>query len=193
MDYVNLGDGVFDKVSNESLIQTVWDTQKTAPEKNVHEISKLGAENIIRQAMLNRSMDNVTVIMISLAGIENGIQALQQNLYFDRKYEITSQQDTSMSKGGLPTSAGGIGKQLQLENYEINVGKYNTDHKSNMMALKPSLLLENSRLQSHREHVSKGRAQQTAVLPEIRSSSYHNIYGQTPKISQPTTTPRDGK
>jgi len=74
-DFIVLGsDGIFDKLSNRDTIQCVWNGCSEEPQSNVHQQSRLGCEQILKNSLLRRSLDNVTVVMISFANFKHFIK-----------------------------------------------------------------------------------------------------------------------
>jgi len=70
-DFIVLGcDGIFDKLTNEDTIGVVWETLKKREAKSIHDLLKLGVENIIRESLLRKSLDNVTAIIIAFSSLE---------------------------------------------------------------------------------------------------------------------------
>jgi serine/threonine protein phosphatase PrpC len=73
-DFVLLGsDGVFDRLTNTQIVQTVWETitYHKGKSEDVNQEFVLGecVNNVLKRAMLSRSEDNVTVIMVCLANL----------------------------------------------------------------------------------------------------------------------------
>eukprot|EP00831_Metopus_contortus_P010745 TRINITY_DN14204_c0_g1_i2.p1 TRINITY_DN14204_c0_g1~~TRINITY_DN14204_c0_g1_i2.p1 ORF type:complete len:202 (-),score=36.05 TRINITY_DN14204_c0_g1_i2:143-748(-) len=66
-DYVVLGsDGIFDKLSNKDVIQCVLNTIKEPLlAKSVHHECGLAVECIIKNSLLRKSFDNVTILMVA--------------------------------------------------------------------------------------------------------------------------------
>jgi len=66
-DFIVLGcDGIFDVLSNEEVVEIVWSTVKSKKAKTLHEAMKMAVESIIREALLKKSLDNVTAIIVCL-------------------------------------------------------------------------------------------------------------------------------
>ena len=65
-----LGDGIYDKLSNEEIIGSFWDSVKKKEAKNIHEGLKLGVESIIKESLLKKSLDNVTAIIVAFSNLE---------------------------------------------------------------------------------------------------------------------------
>ncbi len=52
------------------MVQCVWNTLKDEPTNSVHQQSGLGVEAIIKNALMRRSLDNVTVVLISFRSFQ---------------------------------------------------------------------------------------------------------------------------
>ena len=63
-------DGVFDKLSNRETAQCVWNSVQDARAPNVHQQTGLGVEYILKNSLLRRSLDNVTVVIISFSNFK---------------------------------------------------------------------------------------------------------------------------
>jgi len=57
-------------MTNDEIIGAVWDCFKKREAKNIHELTKLAAENILKESMLRKSLDNVTAIVVALSNLE---------------------------------------------------------------------------------------------------------------------------
>lgn len=75
-DFIVLGcDGIFDKMSNEDITQCVWNsvndnkTMKVA--NNIHKQTGMAVEYILKNSLLRRTLDNVTVVMISFKNFKH--------------------------------------------------------------------------------------------------------------------------
>jgi protein phosphatase 2C family protein 2/3 len=70
-DFIILGcDGIYDKMTNEDTIGVVWDTMKKREAKSIHDLLKVGVENIVKDSLLRKSLDNVTAIIIAFSSLE---------------------------------------------------------------------------------------------------------------------------
>ena len=63
-------DGVFDKLTNRETAQCVWNSVQDARAPNVHQQTGLGVEYILKNSLLRRSLDNVTVVIISFSNFK---------------------------------------------------------------------------------------------------------------------------
>ena len=63
-------DGIFDKLSNRESIQCVWNTVHDEAAPNIHQFSGLGVECILKNSLMRRTLDNVTVVIISFANFK---------------------------------------------------------------------------------------------------------------------------
>lgn len=57
-------------MTNEEIIGAVWDSFKKREAKTVHELTKMAAENILKESMLRKSLDNVTSIVVAFSNLE---------------------------------------------------------------------------------------------------------------------------
>jgi len=65
-DFIILGcDGIFDKLTNKEAIQCVWNSIKNELALNVHQQCAVGIETILKNALMKRSLDNVTSLIIA--------------------------------------------------------------------------------------------------------------------------------
>jgi len=71
VDFIVLGsDGIFDVMSNEEVIKSVWDTINTEESTDIHELLRLASENLIKETLLKKSFDNVTAIIVAFPALE---------------------------------------------------------------------------------------------------------------------------
>ena len=68
---IKKGDGIFDKLTNEEVVAATWNTWADKRNQNVHLALKNGVEHIIKESMLNKSLDNVTGILIAFSHLES--------------------------------------------------------------------------------------------------------------------------
>jgi protein phosphatase PTC2/3 len=69
-EFIVLGsDGVFDKMTNREVVQSAVAGIVEGKKKNLHEMCAGAAENVMRMAMIRRSLDNVTVVVVGLEGM----------------------------------------------------------------------------------------------------------------------------
>lgn len=71
-DFIILGcDGIFDKLSNEDAVSCVWnsvrDNHSLKMASNVHKQSGMAVEYILKNSLLRRTLDNVTVVLIAFS------------------------------------------------------------------------------------------------------------------------------
>lgn len=57
-----LGDGIFEKATNDELVAEVWRLFHKSENTNldIHTFAKLAAESVIKESLLKKSLDNVT-------------------------------------------------------------------------------------------------------------------------------------
>ena len=110
------GDGIYDKLENEEIINTVWDIIKTkgSQTNNVHELLKYCVEGIIKEALLRKSLDNVTAIIIAFS-----------NLEFN-KFESLEPRNIISRHGSKPTSSKSDHFGSELYHNSTSNGHYNS-------------------------------------------------------------------
>jgi len=77
-DFIVLGcDGIYDKLSNEEVSKVVWDTMNDESLTNFHQALGAASENILKKALLSKSFDNVTAIVLGFSNLENHFNSLR--------------------------------------------------------------------------------------------------------------------
>ena len=100
-DYVILAsDGIYDKLSNKDVIQCVTNTINDKKEyKSVHNVCASAVECIVKNALMRKSFDNVTVVMLAFKHFK---QFVKQKLGLSKKSGAMSMREalngTSYSK-----------------------------------------------------------------------------------------------
>lgn len=78
-DYIALGcDGIFDKLTNEETANCVWRAAHDnkhhhivkGSATDVHKLSGVGIDYILKNSLLRRSLDNVTAVLIAFSGFK---------------------------------------------------------------------------------------------------------------------------
>lgn len=64
------GDGIYDKLSNQEVIETVWSTAHDNKGDNIHQACANAVENIMKTAISKRTVDNITVVMIAFSSFK---------------------------------------------------------------------------------------------------------------------------
>lgn len=77
-DFIVLGcDGIFDKMSNENILECVWnsvsDNRQMKVANNIHKQTGMAVEYILKNSLLRRTLDNVTVVMISFKNFKKAV------------------------------------------------------------------------------------------------------------------------
>lgn len=59
-------------MSNSEIIHMVWDTLRRdeGKFKNLHEFCGLAVQNVMKLAFHKKTLDNITVVMVALEGLE---------------------------------------------------------------------------------------------------------------------------
>jgi protein phosphatase 2C family protein 2/3 len=70
-DFIMMGsDGIFDKLSNKDVVQCVWNSTKTERAGKIHQQCGIAVDNIMKNALLRRSLDNVTSLIIAFENMK---------------------------------------------------------------------------------------------------------------------------
>ena len=82
-------------------MKALWETCSVHKYRNIHEFSARATENLMRDALLHKTLDNITTVMISFKNLKNalfpkkksgGLEATNVdkngNLIIDSKYLI---------------------------------------------------------------------------------------------------------
>lgn len=81
-DFIVLGcDGIFDKMSNQDVIMSAWRAaydNKHHPNvrgqaQDIHKLCGLGVEYILKNSLLRRSLDNVTVVIVGFSNFKHAV------------------------------------------------------------------------------------------------------------------------
>lgn len=65
-DFIVMGsDGIFDRLNNKDAIQCVWNTVREEKAQKVHQQCGIAADSVMKNALLRRSLDNVTSVIIA--------------------------------------------------------------------------------------------------------------------------------
>lgn len=84
------GDGIFDKLSNLEIIDSVWaSTHEDIKSSNIFDLSGKVADMIMKQSMNNGTLDNITCIFICFNNFKKNLQ---------RKFSINSNSNNSKNK-----------------------------------------------------------------------------------------------
>ena len=68
----NLGDGIYDRLENEQILNKIWTYKKFGQiSTDIHKLCAKITDAIIKYSMEKNSVDNVTVIFIAFKNFEN--------------------------------------------------------------------------------------------------------------------------
>jgi len=67
-------DGIFDKLKNTECVQCVWNTVKTEKVPKIHQQCGVAVDCVLKNALLRRSLDNVTVLIIAFANMKKAMK-----------------------------------------------------------------------------------------------------------------------
>ena len=113
-DFIVLGcDGIFDRLSNEQVLDACWDTinsiksneikQGSTTPMTVHQVSGSMADAIIKQAALERSLDNLTIVIVSFDNLQDFLVDRQPMRLENHLFQIKEVESGSTSTLIQPT------------------------------------------------------------------------------------------
>jgi protein phosphatase 2C family protein 2/3 len=72
-DFIVLAcDGIFDKMNNPEVVKSCWDSTQIRA-SDVHHQCSIAVESLMRESLIRRTLDNITVVMISLSGFKRAL------------------------------------------------------------------------------------------------------------------------
>ena len=70
--YLNIGDGIFDRLDNEQIFNKIWSYKKKGEvHKDIRTLCGTITDGIIKYSLQNETTDNVSVIFIAFKNFEN--------------------------------------------------------------------------------------------------------------------------
>lgn len=83
-DFIVLGcDGIFDRLSNQHVLDVTWDTFNSAKngdgECSIHQVTGMMTDSVLKQSAIEKSFDNLTIVMISFKNLEDSFNQRAQN------------------------------------------------------------------------------------------------------------------
>jgi len=70
-DFIVLAcDGIFDKLNSQEAVKMIWESTSERA-SDIHQQCGLGVEGIMRESLVRRTLDNITVVMISLKNFKH--------------------------------------------------------------------------------------------------------------------------
>lgn len=75
----NSGDGIFDKLTSKESLRAVWEATYENNYNDVHGFCGKAIENLMRESLVKRTLDNITVVMVAFKNLKNGIFKVRQS------------------------------------------------------------------------------------------------------------------
>ncbi len=73
-DFIVMGsDGIFDRLSNKDVVQCVWNTVSQEKAAKIHQQCGVAADSVLKNALLRRSLDNVTSVIIAFPRFKSSV------------------------------------------------------------------------------------------------------------------------
>jgi len=126
---INLGDGIFDKLTTKEVVDIVWNSTKENLGDNIHQVCATAVEQIMKTAIGKRTVDNITVVMIAFSSFKNflfpkkpeliGHNSLD-NIDVGRKQYILDNSLTGNNSFDLDNRSFSLGEELNIVNVDPN-------------------------------------------------------------------------
>jgi serine/threonine protein phosphatase PrpC len=97
--YLNIGDGIFDRLDNEEIFNKIWSYKKKGEvHEDIRTLCGKITDGIIKYSMQKNSGDNVSVIFIAFKNFENKMKDPNfEYTAFPKVVNIKEKYDFSMS------------------------------------------------------------------------------------------------
>jgi len=92
-------DGVYDKMENLDVAHSVWGSM-AIKETDVHKQSAVAVETLMKESLIQKTMDNITVVMVSFAGFERasfGAESPQEELHSSQLLQKSMLNNSSLN------------------------------------------------------------------------------------------------
>jgi len=112
-DFIVLAcDGIYDKLSSRDVVKCVWESTREKA-SDIHQQCGLGVEEIMRESLNRRTLDNITVLMICFKNFKNkvfppSIEELASSDSLNKRNEISAHQSAQIIR---PSTSGTGPKQ----------------------------------------------------------------------------------
>lgn len=70
----SIGDGIYDKLTSEDASQCVWNSTFYKFD-DIHRQTAASVEYLMKNSLLKKTLDNITVVTVALAGLENAVSS----------------------------------------------------------------------------------------------------------------------
>ena len=136
-----IGDGIYDKLSSQDSVKAVWDSTAERA-TDIHHQCGLGVEEIIRESLYRRTLDNVTVLMICLKNFKHKLfprskQAIPTNKELLRRHPETESAHNSTANRNHVQQESNVRQEMRvLRERTDNQNSNNADHSASNHAEK---------------------------------------------------------
>lgn len=124
-----LGDGIYDKLTNEEIIGIVWDTFKKKDVPPIHEGLRISVENVLKESLLRKSLDNVTAIIVAFSNLD----------YKTSNFDMPEARPVSKKEIRISQSRSGLRKSEDFDIHQSKLlGNLPTHHSTSSVSLVPN-------------------------------------------------------
>lgn len=102
-DFIVMGsDGIFDKISNRETVQCMWNSLRDERVGDIHQQTGKGVECIIKNSLFRKSLDNVTVVIITFENFERIYHGKELKLNETNNLTLESNSRTDLQNFSKP-------------------------------------------------------------------------------------------
>jgi len=167
-------------MSNDEVIRCVWNTINKEEAPNMHELLRIASENLIKEALLKKSFDNVTVIIV-------GFPALEQKL----NPSIPVQAPVEMTQGLVLSPK--IASPINTEGTVPEANENNGNNNASMEKLYRSEKLSSYKIGSASRTISKSGSKKDLLLTTRIKEMTKRELESLPKIIPRTNSIRPSR
>ena len=198
------GDGIFDRIESHESVQTMWTyiNSNKAAEPNIHKLCAGSVEALMRQAILRKTLDNITVVMIGLQNLDRVLSEPKSN---DTSYEQASRntpyRKINDSSQSLMNQMGPQLNQSQNSKSQLAVSsRQQSERKNSSSNPRPAVVLANPFLRNPFHLELRQRISQPSVgyqhegnsgtVSTLNNNSQSNVNGSNNRVFDSPQTER---
>jgi len=169
-DFIVLGcDGIFDKLTSEEAGQSVWNSTLYKFD-NIHQQTAAGVEYLMKNSLLKKTLDNITVVTIALSGLENAFMSKTSLAPSQEELPGSESKLDSLLSYRMP-----INQDELDEKIEADIERKST-HDDDSLIERSSVTTTTSILHipASKSHFSSASLNKIKHLEAIRNASYNN-------------------
>lgn len=152
-------------MSSREVVQCVWESTN-AKEKNIHEQCAKGVENILREAIFKKTIDNITVVVIGFSNFKKKI--------FPRTSKEKKNEDI------LKTATKATNNSIDTTNFNTSTNHNSHDYSSFFQNQNEPKKSSNFSKQIPDEHPEKSEKTLNSILERNGKNNFNPFLGSIP-------------